>query len=43
MQQGGLPSEASYGVYEMADGLCHNRLATVGASISGCDTQDYFC
>jgi hypothetical protein len=37
LQQGGLPTEASYGVYEMADGLCHNKDKSVeiGARISG--------
>lgn len=34
LQQGGIPSEASYGVYEMADGLCHNMNADVGARIA---------
>ena len=35
MEHNGIPSEASYGVYEMADGLCHYKQASVGARISG--------
>jgi len=35
LQQGGIPTVASYGVYEIADGLCHVAEATMGASISG--------
>ena len=34
LENGGIPTEASYGLYLMADGLCHPQAATKGAVLS---------
>ncbi len=35
LSNGNIPTEASYGIYEMADGYCHTGAASAGAVLTG--------